>query len=528
MSKLEKYVIGLMFLILLAVFQYANRVNFYLSQLDSVYMVENIDSTYAEGVPRSHVNRSAHVAISTVIKQQAQDVCAQPLDAGNAEFTNVFERHAYGILYALAPLRGIASGQAIAAFSQALSFVGLIFAAHLFLRKRELGIPASLAFIALLAVHPAWSESAFGQFYPDRLFIFAGFVYITLLYRRLIGENVSAALILSVALLTAIIHERAALMVGISTIIIMAVYRGHKGWTRKDVPFLVVGVGVMVYAIVYMKLVQNNADYGSFSSAAANFLYNLQMNEAFRQGAEKFLLVNLPYLVLAIFEWRLALVALGAMLPNIIGSIGGAEKTGWSTHYHSFYFPFLVAAAAAGYLRLYGLLQRKRWRWSGFIIMMVVVVFMAKLNPYTRSPLLEWGHGTNALNKALGISVNTSAGAGIKAASLFKRQLAEHVPAGVTVTTTEGIMPALYGDGRILHYYPLALMAADYAVLPYSRDEHGAIRISGAVTYLGNENRAELDACLNERIWSSGYDVVKLLSSGSNTQYGIAILKRSK
>jgi hypothetical protein len=528
MSKLEKYAVGLTFLFFLVIFQYASHVNFYLNQLDSVYMVENIDTTYADGAPKSHVNRTAHIAIATVIKQRAQDVCAQPLIGGSAEFTTVFERHAYAILYALAPFRLVVSGQAAAAFSHALAFVGLFFAVYVFLRQRNLAFFATLIFIAILVVHPAWSESAFGQFYPDRLFLFAGFVYITLLYRRLMGEHINTALILIIALVTASIHERAALMVGISTIIIMAVYRGWKGWSRRDITFLAIAAGVIVYAVAYMKLVQNNADYGAFSSAAAHLFSNLENNEAFRQGVEKFLLVNLPYLILAIFEWRLALVAFGAMLPNIIGSIGGAEKTGWSTHYHSFYFPFLVAASSVGYLRLHNLLQKHGKRWIGLVVTILLIVFIVRLNPYTRSPLLDWRQTSNALNKAFGIWTNSGAGRGLCATADFKRKIAEYIPPGAMVTTTEGMMPTLYGQGRILHYYPLALASVDYAVLPYTKDGQGNVLVSGAVSYLGSENRDALDTCLNARIWSSGYEVERLLSPGSNAQYGIAILKRGR
>lgn len=50
----------------------------------------------------------------------------------------------------------------------------------------------------------------------------------------------------------------------------------------------------------------------------------------------------------------MAILALGALVPNLLGSIGGAEKLGWTTHYHSPYFPFLVLAVLLGYARMPG------------------------------------------------------------------------------------------------------------------------------------------------------------------------------
>ena len=96
------------------------------------------------------------------------------------------------------------------------------------------------------------------------------------------------------------------------------------------------------------------------------------------------------------------------------------------------------------------------------------------------------------------------------------------------VSTMEGMMPALLGQGRILHYYPLGLATADYVVLEFSHIARDGTLLSGAVTYLGGQNLAELNKCLNSRLWAAGYKLEKTVSPGAATDYGIAILKRTK
>lgn len=531
MSKIEKVSIAIFFIIALLAFQYVSKLNYYVSQLDSANMVDNINSTYLYGAPRSQINKSANDAVLTVITKTAKDVCSQPLIDSNTEFTKTFERHAYVFLYALAPFRAITSGITIAAFAHALAFIGMIVSIYYFLRKKNsLPIYAALAFGLMVSLHPAWSASVFGQLYPDRLFLFAGYLYIVLVYQNITRDDNNTIFILILAVLTSSIHERAAMMVGGFTLVALLLYRNWRGWSRKDIPLLIVAGCTLSYAIGYMLLFNKNSDYGSFISSLTSLPYTLSNNEAFRLNLEKFLIVNGGFLVLAAFEWRMAVIALGAMLPNIIGTIGGAEKTGWSTHYHSTYFPFLIAAASIGSIQLWQILRAHSNKWMLVVSFTLLGIFLVLLNPYSTSPLIDMksSHIANsAWVKVAGVLTNSGAGVGIRINANFRKRIAENVPNNVAVTTYEGMFPALLGGGRVLHNYPLGLGNANYAVLPYSTDNQGVMQLFGAVTYLGEANRRELDRCLNARIQDAGYKVVKLFPTTSDNSAGEVVLKRN-
>lgn len=529
MSKLEKFFVAFFFIIALAAFQYVSKLNYYVSQLDSANMVENINAINFKGAPSSQINRSVNDALASVITQTANDVCSQPLISSNTESTKIFDRHAYAALYILAPFRSVFSSPSIAAFAHAIGFIGLLFSIYFFLRGKNLPIIATLAFGMMVAAHPAWSASVFGQFYSDRIFLFAGYLYVVLVHQQLTKKSDHTGYILILAVLTSLIHERAALMVGGFTLVSLLLYRGWTDWSRKDVPLIAVAICTLSYAIGYLTLFNHNSDYGSFSSALVSFTDTLSNNEVFRFNLEKFLIVNLGFLILAVFEWRLALIAFGAMLPNIIGTIGGAEKTGWSTHYHSTYFPFLVAAASIGSIRLWQVIQARSIRWVIVVPFAVIGTFLALLDPDSLSPLVKLKSSNlanNAWVKVIGVLTNSGDGVGIKNSADFRRRIAGEVPNGAVVTTFEGMFPALIGGGRILHYYPLGLGNANYAVLPYTMDNQGVMQLSGAVTYLGSKNLSELDSCLNTRIRDAGYKVVKMFSMLPDNRAGTVILKR--
>jgi hypothetical protein len=80
---------------------------------------------------------------------------------------------------------------------------------------------------------------------------------------------------------------------------------------------------------------------------------------------------------------RLALIAFGAMLPNILDNIAGAEKTGWSTHYHSVYFPFLVAAALIGFANLWKRVKTKTAQWGLLAAPLAMGAMLLFWDPYS-------------------------------------------------------------------------------------------------------------------------------------------------
>jgi hypothetical protein len=115
-----------------------------------------------------------------------------------------------------------------------------------------------------------------------------------------------------------------------------------------------------------------------------------------------FLLVNASLLVVALFDVRAALIALFLMLPNIVGTLGGAEKVGWSTHYQDEYLPALIWAALLGFVKAYATWPRIRYRAALLGGVALVIVFLALLNPSLQLFPIDLDHADYAVLVATG------------------------------------------------------------------------------------------------------------------------------
>lgn len=523
MTIREKIIVIIFGVIATGFFSYAIFVNFYSSQLDSAMMVENIESIPSFGRPKSQINASALKALDTVIIQTANEVCIQDLVEKGVDSIEMFRRHAYGILYLLAPFNLLIPAQYIASFFHALTFIGVLIAVYSYLRNERIHVAPSLFFVLMVTVYPSWSLSVFGQFYPDRFFIFFGTVYLFLLWRKLEKKNTNLASIFIVALIAASINERAAIMVGFSTIWLIFSFQGWRSWTKGNVSFALLALGILAYSVLYMKLFQVNSDYGSFLSQAWSFLEVIGGDNKLQLELKKFLLVNLPYIILALFNWRTGILAIGAMLPNIFGSIGGAEKTGWSTHYHAMYFPFLIFAASLGFVKIS---QKSNTVYSRTALgtgMILVVFYELIINPYDLNKFngdVIANLQNNAFVRVSDIFLMRGDGLALHKSSKLRKDIASLVPPSSSISTFEGMMPALYGAGRTLYYYPLGIGSSDFVIVEYTLNDKQLPIFFGAYSYLGVKNKDQLNECLNLKI-TQNYDLLTLNS-------GFAIFKRKK
>jgi hypothetical protein len=513
--------------VLLAV---TNATFFYSKQMDATYAVEALDSVRRHGVLLTELVNSFLTALRTTFVEPAQSVCSSALDLPDPLVLNGFDRHSYLVLYLLAPLSAVVPTAALIAVLISAAFTLAAASVYLFLRVEGCGRWQSLGFLALLLTAPAWYASATGQYYFDRLFVFVGLAFTLLVYARLRGRTVPTPLILATGVAGCLINERGAL--GIS-LVALAVTFGCRRVAREQgvwLHLLVLGVAAAVFALAYLKLFAHNEDYGSLTSSVRSFLPSLTSDPAFARNTAKFVLFNAAFLLLALRAWwPFAAAAWLGCVPNVVATIAGAEKTGWSTHYHSYYFPVLVAAAAIGYSRLCRPGSGSRFQpalATGMPALTVCLSLCAMfLYPFASDRLLDWRTTTwqsHAGADVLARFTNYAGGASRRAQAQANLGLRALVPDDVLVTTTEASMPALYGHGRDLQYYPLGLAQAQFAVLPYTQAPDGSYVYTGAVSYLGPQVAADLNSCLNARLRDAGYDVEKPVG----TSGGVAVLRR--
>jgi hypothetical protein len=455
------------------------------------------------------LGRSIIHAVSELITAPVSKICTYPFENDTREYLSLYQRHSLPILYGLAALRTFLPTNVVYYLCALLAFPGLLFIVYFRSRQLEVPIIISLVLFLMVAFHPAWSYSSFGQFYADKLFPPFCILYFFILHDWLTQERRRPIALLVLGVLAAATSERSIIMLVAGTLGVYALFGFRRQWSRLDFLPLILILILGVYVFIYMRFIQVNSDYTSFSSGVLNFFSALRRNSNDAKPIYKFLLINLLFLVpFGFFAKRWALIAILSMIPNLIGSIGGAEKLGWTTHYHSAYFPFLVIAIVMGASAL--------WKTRSRILIPItmtlaigITLLYAFMDPFPPTVSFSWVQiRETGLVKMVEFYTGTGSAEPIIKRTIRLKSIAAHIPPGSDVSTLEGYMPALYEKGvKWIHFYPLGLGKSDYLIIPYTPigDER---RWEGFVSYLGPDVIEQANSCLQQKI-NEQYILVK-------------------
>lgn len=454
---------------------------------------------------------------SHLLKVPAEIVATDPLAPPPEREHNMLRFHEYLILYPLALFARFMPAIVVLEGAYVLSFIGLILMAYLALRKKHVPIGASALFCILVISHPAWSGSLlWGQFYPDRIFVFAGFLFITIATQKYPNRIA----LLGAALFCLLINERAALIAGISLGAYVVLY-----WktidTDRALRLAVAGV-LILYSLLITKLWLENATYSQFLPTNLLEIGREWHSATFVGDAGIFLLMSAPLLTIAFFEWRVALIAAIALLPNIFGNIGGAEKVGWITAYHTYYLPILVWAAALGYEVAYRKAagQKRVTLLLGSTTAIILLVNMVNPNSIPEFSISP----RNALASfpvQASQQIATYLRPGGNALLLSAHKMSALVPKGTTVTTVEAGMPMVY-RGRTIRFFPIGIESADYAIMAVVQSKSGP-QYSGAISFMGPSETSKLNRLILERMKHDGYDFAH---AQTFPEFDLAVIRR--
>jgi len=474
-AKFEKLLVVGWFLISVVLLTCLLVFNWHNTSADGVIFADLLTNISKTGRPESHLammtqdflfNKNNYLTIN------ASELKKLDFEIPNYSETNFFKFHAYYILYLLSPFVWIFPANQVICFFIALSFSAMIVLLYSFLRSKNVNWLGSVLFCLLVVSHPVWNYGLQGQIYPDRLFLGLGVGLMWLLER----ETSKFRWLLLVGFLSSLIVEKISVMVGLVIV-------GYSFFYKKDIRYWILGIVIFLFGIGIIELFLNNSYYSSFMtiSGVVSFPSLILSNQIIRDNLIIFLLVNLPLIFFGLFKPKLLLISLGVMLPNIVGSIGGAEKTGWLTHYHSIYFPILVWAAANGYTYL---ATKKK-------VLLTVIVILMIFGGYNVEGIKK---SSLVLGKNLFLyTINK------KGQYLFpENKLAMIVPEGSTVSLPEVFFVSLYRN-RKLYYYPMGIDKVDYVVLNSNR--------RGFVSYFSEENASKADSILLERMSENGFDI---------------------
>lgn len=473
------------------------------------------------GVSQVFANTQGYLD-SHLMSATAQQIAANPLTPPAEKERDMLRFHAYYVLYLIAPLVWLLPANGVVLFLFVLSYVGVLFLAYLMLRRRNVPIAAALLCCLLFVSHPGWSQSLLeGQFFPDRLFVLAGFALMCIAYRRASSPLPLAA----TGVLCMLIGERAAITGGLFLIAYGLLYWRQQTRSQALVK-IALGAVMLVYGEVLIKFVLADAQYSSFLPGSLGEAIALFHNPAFAHKAALYMLIALPFLALSLFDVRATAIALLLMLPNILGNIGGAEKIGWASHYHTYDLPGQLWAAMVGCIAAYRTLSGSAFRWAFYSGVAALILLINLIAPSAYDPIsIGWANIPNTFFPTAWHETNSQLNGGGEWNAMVEQMLVT-IPPGSVVSTVEEGMPLLYRD-RTIRALPIGIDKADYAVMYFERAKDQPPQFLGVDSFLDADEKAAINQTIVGRMSRDGYDFAHARTFSVNGGLsGIAIVHR--
>lgn len=455
-----------------------------------------------------------------------RSIAAMPVEerlASESAFTppleqsrNMLRFHNYLILYLIAPLCYVMPEFLCVTVLQSMALAFSLIFCILIMRGKGVPYPLVIAACILLTAHPGWGMPAvYGAFYPDRLFMGTG-LYLTWTCQR---ERFSKAHFITAIVLCMLVGERGALYAGMFVLAYTIFYWKENRASRRL--RLVFGSAAVVYAGVVMKFFLSNRYYSNLGGSLKNFISYVQ-NPYNQKIVLLFLLINCCFLVAAIMEWKALIIGMASMIPNLLYNVGGAEKIGWTLHYHVFYFVFLMWAVTVGITKLYKMaIQKRTLKTIPYLVAFAVAIMVSIISPADLDISLNLSNlKNNFVVKSVREIRDDYFGGLAEVRRSFNELIDENIPSGSKVSTIEGAMCEL--SHTDIYIFPMGISSADYAVVAYRKTEE-EYYFGGSVVYAGTGEQEVFDRGVVEKMKDYGYDLDNPILF---PHYGVAILKR--
>ena len=444
--------------------------------------------------------------------------------------TSFIEWHPYLLGYLTNHFNFFLSPQLYSLIFQAASIAfGILAMGMHFYSSRQLLTVRSLAFFAVVFTSPIFFESLQGQPYFDKLFFGPCIVLILILTKNKSFNNRITFYVCSLILFCILLSERSALMVSfIVYLILLSRYKEKLYCLRNIKIILIVSSSGLLWFISWRYLIQSNPYYGNISLQVVEGNIKALFFGSRGGNFYIFLVTIMPFVIVQLRKFGYLAISLCIILPNLLISIGGAELSGYVTHYQAILFPTLIAFSALSLTSISAYPDKMKKTEGTLIFLMCIggILSIFNYNQYTTG-----GHYSNAQSKVIAGKILDDFGLtpssiteGRKASVKPYIDLFKKVPLSKSTTrisTPENFMPALVSLGQSkFDYFPVGLGFDEFVVVPYTDSslKQVAFSIYGLVPLS------------DQKEWSQGFiEILKLryhaLGKAQGPQGNIVIYK---
>jgi hypothetical protein len=449
-----------------------------------------------------------------LLTMSIEEFCKNDLISGpysKSEY-NHFQLHTYFIMYVMSLFVLFFEVPYVINVINTLAFILFIYFCYKYASK-NIKWYYGVIIICLVSLHPAWSWSFIGQPYIDKIFLPFGLILI----HKCETDFNSNKKILFLTIICCLIVEKVLIYVGIY-LFITTIFN-FKKFTNINVLLNRLLLSFIVILAFYfgIKLFLVNPYYGSSINLDPIAIFKLLQDERFLNGIISLLIISTPLLIPSlIFYKKLFIISLVMLLPNLIGNIGGAEKVGFFTHYHTLYFPFLVygfIVSCNKFFLRYG--SNKLFKLCGFSYLAFTSVFYIYIGFNSNLeikfvPIKESEIFLNHLN-TIRIMPNEH--------KVISKIIEQSIPTDARVSAIEPAWKYLYKYKNLVTY-PFNIQSSDYLILSY--EKKGTYSYFGFISYLGEGVSNKANECLMNQIILNNFDIENPIILNSS----MAILRR--
>jgi hypothetical protein len=400
---------------------------------------------------------------------------------------NVFNSHAYLLTYLirfLSPLFN--SPETLPLLLLAVSYaIGI---STLVLLGLHLKVEITSLYVGLLILFssPIFYMSLLGQPYMDRLFFGPCIILMYMTHRKVFDRPIGLFIFISLFICTSLISERASLLIGI--IVLLQILFHVRNTKQIDLRVFVISflclISISWYFLwtkIYLK--SPYSDNLGLENITSNLIALISGNR--QQNFITLIICLIPFIFIGFFRFQYLLIAFSALLPNLIFSIGGAELSGFATHYHALYLPpfafMLFTASRSSKAKLVLIKSLQKFSIVASVIFSVSLGFtyvgdkgrgdfqIGNLNLVKRDIVNAFGMPPEDLEVAQKIMSQ-------ERVSLMEEAA---IQSTISVSSPEGVMPALIGQEiKKIDYFPMGLGYSHIVFVPFTDNSYREVEIS--------------------------------------------------
>ena len=365
--------------------------------------------------------------------------------------------------------------ETVAATAIAGSFVLGLVCVALFLRSERVRSLWIVALVVSLVLWPALHNGLLGQMYFDRLLFGPLVLALLSTYKSAASGDRWSSIASACVLLCAAVSERTGVVTGLCCLAVFVGSGAIRRWKTKGSFLLIASCTAAIgWSFVWNTWVQDSPYYSQID--IATIIHNLKRLTV-EPGTHQlwvFVLILLPMVLAGVGNPKTAPTMFVAIAPNLALTVGGAELTGFQTHYHQMYLPVVVACATFGIVRIDRLLVQ---RGSGraavgralslaplVFVLVAILIWSSVVSRESMTPVR-----TGAL-QSLGW-YDKPARASVSVDRTARRAVAEAITRlrPSAVSAPESLSPALFQKGlRNYSYVPIGAGTSTVVAVPFT------------------------------------------------------------